>query len=100
VSNPIRTKQNTKPSIWSEDVIIDQSVDMMPMFTWTNNAFGDNAIYFQVISDAQDNLLVVLNITTETPPNIITGNFYKFTLMDVSLDNWVNAVIQKTFEAE
>jgi len=117
VSNPIRIKQNTKPSVWSENVIIDQSANMMPKFSWTNNAFGDNAIYFQVISDAQDNLLsgtytyenefqyynttnVVLNITIQTPPNIIEGNFYKFTLMDVSEDNWVNGVIQKTFEAQ
>jgi hypothetical protein len=117
VSNPIRLKQSSKPSVWSEDVIIDQSLAAMPKFTWMNNAFGDNAIYFQVISDTQDNLLsgtytyenkfqyyntsnVVLNVTTQTPPDLITGNFYKFTLMDVSIDNWVNGVIQKTFEAQ
>ncbi len=117
VSNPIRTKQFTKPSIWSDAVNIDYTAALMPRFNWTNNAFGGNAIYFQVISDTEDNLLsgtytfenefqyyntsnVVLNITTETPPNLLVGNLYKFTLMDVSEDNWVNTIIQKTFVAQ
>lgn len=43
---------------------------------------------------------VVLNITTQTPPSLIVGNNYNFTLMDVSEDNWVNLVIQKTFKAQ
>jgi len=116
ISNPIRTKQIMKPTVWSEDVTINQETTTMPKFTWQNNAFDDNAIYFQVISDVQDNLLsgtytfenqfqyynttnVVLNITTETPPNLVLGSDYNFTLMDVSEDNWVNTVIEKTFEA-
>ncbi len=117
ISNPIRTKQIVKPTVWSDKVTIDQQTTIMPKFTWENNAFGDNAIYFQVVSDTQDNLLsgtytfenqfqyynttnVVLNITTETPPNLVLGSFYNFTLMDVSEDNWVNTVIEKTFEAQ
>lgn len=117
ISNPIRLKQDSKPTIWSESVSINQNDSMMPKFTWIDNEFGENAIYFQVISDVQDNLLsgtytyenqfqyyntdnVVLNITSEPPPDLIVGNFYKFTLMDVSLDNWVNGVIQKNFESQ
>ena len=117
VSNPIRTKQNSKPSIWSNDVTINQQITTMPSFMWLNNAFEDNAIYFQIISDAQDNLLsgtytyenqfqyyntsnVVLNITIQTPPVLSIGSSYNFTLMDVSEDNWVNTVIQKTFDAQ
>ena len=117
ISNPIRSKQNTKPTVWNDHVSINQDVVGMPNFTWEDDAFGDNAIYFQVISDAQNNLLsgtytndnhfqyyntpnVVLNITTQTPPLLITGNNYNFTLMDVSEDNWVNWVIQKSFEAQ
>ncbi|WOD44445.1 hypothetical protein [Hwangdonia lutea] len=118
ISNPIRSKQNIKPTVWNDAVSINQDVSTMPSFTWEDDAFGDNAIYFQVVSDAQNNLLsgtytydnhfqyyntsnVVLNITTQlTPPPLITGNNYNFTLMDVSEDNWVNWVILKTFEAE
>lgn len=117
ISNPIRSKQITKPTVWNEDVIIDQSQSGMPNFSWVDNPVGDNAIYFQVISDAQNNLLsgtytyenhfqyyntsnVVLNVTTLTPPLLVIGNTYNFTLMDVSEDNWVNSVILKTFESE
>lgn len=117
ISNPIRSKQKTKPTVWIDAVTIDQSNSKMPNFSWQNNAVGDNAIYFQVVSDAQNNLLsgtytydsyfqyyntsnVVLNVTTQAPPELIVGNDYNFTLMDVSEDNWVNLVILKTFKAE
>ncbi|WP_341216895.1 hypothetical protein [uncultured Wocania sp.] len=117
ISNPIRVKHLTKSTVWNDEVAIDQSQSRMPNFAWEHNAFGDNAIYFQVISDEQDNLLsgtytydnhfqyydisnVVLNVTTDAPPELIIGSSYNFTLMDVSEDNWVNWVIQKTFDAQ
>lgn len=117
ISNPIRSKQVSKPTIWNDDVTIDQSESTMPYFTWQNNLFGDNAIYFQVVSDFENNLLsgtytlenrfqyyklsnVVLNITTQTPPDLISGNTYNFTLMDVSEDNWVNLIVEKSFKSE
>jgi hypothetical protein len=114
ISNPIRTKNNSKPTIWTDEVVINQDVSTMPTFSWTDNANGDNAIYFQVISTVTDDLLsgtytfenqfqyyntsnVVLNITNGTPQDLTIGNSYKFTLMDVSEDNWVNTVIQDIF---
>ncbi|GAA3616949.1 hypothetical protein Q4Q39_00655 [Flavivirga amylovorans] len=117
MSNPIRTKQISKPTVWSNDVDINQDVSGMPSFTWVDNPVGDNTIYFQVISDDQNNLLsgtytyqnyfqyydtsnVVLNITTETPQSLVLNNTYNFTLMDVSEDNWVNFVINKTFTSQ
>lgn len=117
ISNPIRSKQITKKSVWNNQVTIDQSQSKMPRFSWANNPVGDNAIYFQVVTDAQNNLLsgtytydnhfqyyntsnVVLNVTTQTPPELIVGNDYNFTLMDVSEDNWVNWVVEKTFKVE
>ncbi|MEC3906814.1 hypothetical protein VOI54_07270 [Tamlana sp. 2201CG12-4] len=117
ISNPIRFKQILKPTLWNDLVTIDQSQSGMPDFTWEDNPVGDNAIYFQVISDAQNNLLsgtytyqnqfqyyktdnVVLNITTQIPPDLILGTGYNFTLMDVSEDNWVNWVVQKQFISE
>ncbi len=118
LSNPIRTKQVSKASKWIDEVNIDQETSTMPRFTWIKNQFGDNAIYFQVVSDAQNNLLsgtytlentfqyyntsnVILNITTETPPILSVGTEYNFSLMDVSEDNWVNLfVLNKKFTVE
>jgi len=79
----------------------------MPFFSWQDGLYDDTKIYFQVVSDAQRNLLsgtytfdkmftyyeldnVVLNITKNTPPVLSDGNPYEFTLMGVSEDNWVN----------
>ncbi len=109
ISNPIRSKQNTQPTIYSEIVNIDQGqpTSTMPIFSWRDNPFGGNAIYFQIVSDSENNLLsgtytfgnqfqyydvsnVVLNITRGTPPNLNLKINYNFTLMDVSEDSWVN----------
>ena len=118
ISNPIRSKPISKPTVWNASVTVDQSVSTMPKFSWLDNAYGDNAIYFQVVSDNKNNLLsgtytfdnwfqyyntsnLVLNITTQVPPGLQVNETYNFTLMDVSEDNWVNAlVLNKTFVAE
>lgn len=114
ISNPIRTKNVTKATVWSEEVEIDQQDSKMPKFTWEHNANGDNAIYFQVVSTVDNGLLsgtytyenqfqyyntsnVVLNITPENPLGLTIGNSYKFLVMDVSEDNWVNTVFQSIF---
>ncbi len=114
VSNPIHTKQYTKPTFWTDIVSIDQSILLMPNFSWDDNLKGDNAIYFQVVSDNENNLLsgtytyqnhfqyyntsnVILNVTEKTPPDLEKNKTYNFTLMDVSEDNWVNLIIQKEF---
>ncbi|WP_406684879.1 hypothetical protein N1F78_03920 [Seonamhaeicola sp. MEBiC1930] len=117
ISNPIRSKQISKESVWNDQVTIDQSQSMMPNFKWTDNPVGDNAIYFQVITDEQNNLLsgtytydnqfqyyntsnVVLNVTEHNPPDLMVGSTYNFVLMDVSEDNWVNWVVEKSFQAQ
>lgn len=117
LSNPIRIKHITKPTVWTNEVVINQDQSTMPEFTWTANANGENAIYFEVVSDAVNNLLsgtytyenhfqyyntsnIVLNITTQIPPNLSINENYNFTMMDVSIDNWVNTVIEKPFIAK
>ncbi|MBA6156903.1 hypothetical protein H3Z83_10280 [Tenacibaculum sp. S7007] len=112
-SNPIRLKSQSKPTEWTDKVTIDESESLTPKFLWDDGIVKENRIYFQVITDADNNLLsgtytydkwfqyyklsnVVLNITRETPPNLIKENNYDFTMMGVSEDNWVNLVIQKT----
>jgi len=96
---------------------VNHEVSKMPKFSWEHNANGDNAIYFQIVSTVDDGLLsgtytfenqfqyyntsnVVLNISEENPLGLTVDNPYKFTLMDVSEDNWVNTVIQSIFIAE
>jgi hypothetical protein len=118
ISNPIRSKQITKPTLWNDDVTINLAQPLMPIFSWQNNLVGDNAIYFQIVSDADDNLLsgtytyenqfqyykldnVVLNVTRGNAQNLESRSAYNFTLMDVSLDNWVNVVtLNKSFITE
>lgn len=117
ISNPIRTKNVTKATVWHTEVTINQQTPKMPKFIWEHNTTGDNAIYFQVVSTEDNGLLsgtytyenqfqyyntsnVVLNISPETPLNLTIGNSYKFLVMDVSEDNWVNAVFQNIFVAQ
>ncbi|WP_298530692.1 hypothetical protein [uncultured Algibacter sp.] len=117
ISNPIRSKQVTKPTVWNNAVTIDKTSFGMPIFNWEDNPVGDNAIYFQVVSDRNNSLLsgtytyenqfqyyktdnLVLNVTTQTPPDLFPKEEYNFTLMDVSSDNWVNWVVQKPFEVQ
>lgn len=117
ISNPIRLKNGTKPTEWINTVAIDHTTNLQPTFTWMDGQIVENVIYFQVISDIQNQFLsgtytteksfqykndsnVVLHINTETPPTLSTGQEYNFTMMGVSEDNWVNLVIQKTFTAQ
>ena len=101
-----------KPALWLSWgllllIILNESTAWMPLH--------DNAIYFQVISDTNDDFLsgtytfeksfqyyvldnVVLNITRETPPQLATTQPYNFTLMGVREDNWVNLFIATSFE--
>lgn len=114
ISQPIRLKHQTKPTEWTDEVTIDFTDETMPKFSWADGMIDENAIYFQVITDAYNSLLsgtytydkwfqyysldnVVLNVTLDTPPELIVDENYYFTLMAVSLDNWVNLVIEKEF---
>lgn len=113
-SNPIRLKHQSKPTEWSTNVSIDLSQNTSPKFTWNDGVIKENAIYFQVITNANNDLLsgtytydkwfqyynldnVVLNVTRNTPPEIVSGQEYNFVMMGVSIDNWVNLVILNKF---
>ena len=90
----------------------------MPEFTWQDGAIVENVIYFQVIQDDRGDLLsgtytfdkhfkfydlsnVVLNIRDLQPaPVLEEGRSYKFIMMGVSEDNWVNLVMEKDFQAK
>ncbi|WP_299059842.1 hypothetical protein [uncultured Polaribacter sp.] len=115
-SNPIRLKNNSKSTTWTNEVTIDFPETLEPKFTWTDIKDVDDAIYFQVISEKQTDTFVsgtytndtffnyfdatniVLNINVpETPDSLEEDIEYLFTLMGVSEDNWVNTVVEQTF---
>lgn len=116
-SNPIRLKQSSKPTEYQANTTIDQSETLMPIFSWQDGIFPENAIYFQVISDGDDQFIsgtytfdqwfqyyklsnVVLKINREIPRDLVLGEPYNFSMLAVSLDNWVNLVIEKPFTAQ
>ncbi|MGB6154185.1 MAG: hypothetical protein WBG48_19535 [Pricia sp.] len=108
LSNPIRLKQNAKPTEYlPQNIAIDSTDATMPKFTWEDGAFEDTKIYFQVLSAANNDLIsgtytfekefqfydldnVVLNITKGMPSALKQGESHRFTLLAVSEDNWVN----------
>jgi hypothetical protein len=116
-SEPIRLKNRTNPTEWTALVDIDQSETLKPKFTWDDGIYTDNVIYFQVISDSNNDFIsgtyteekmfqfyevsnVVLDINTTTPEDLVLETEYNFTMMGVSEDNWVNLFIQESFIAE
>lgn len=113
-SNPIRFKHQGKATEWTDTVQIDMSDKLHPRFNWDDGRIKENVIYFQVISDSEGNFLsgtyttdkqftyqdfsnVVFDVNVDAPVDLIAGEDYRFTLMGVSIDNWVNLVIQKDF---
>lgn len=114
LSNPIRLKHKSKPTEFTDALTIDNKITENPIFFWEDGVYNDSAIYFQVVSDSDNTLLsgtytiektfqyydttnVVLNITNQTPPDLIPSSLYNFTLMGVSEDNWVNLFVEKNF---
>lgn len=116
-ANPIFLKPPEINTEFNVDLLtIDQSDVLRPTFSWQDGLIDENVIYFQVISDSDDNLIsgtyttqktfqfydlsnVVLNINDVTPaPTLQENEMYYFTLMAVSIDNWVNLIIRAPFE--
>lgn len=116
-SNPIRLKQSTTPTEYLPQNVSVDDTSNMPIFSWVDGAFENSIIYFQVISDENSNLFsgtytvqqrfqyynldnVVLNITREEPPELKTDELYRFSLLAVSEDNWVNLFAEVDFELD
>lgn len=115
VCTPIRLKTNPKPTEVNPDLLTIIENGVNPEFSWTDGLIDENVIYFQVISDLDGNLIsgtytyeqnftfydldnVVLNIRDISPePQLEPNQTYKFTLMAVSEDNWVNLICEKEF---
>jgi len=118
ISNPIRIKYDDKPTEYSTDLLtIDQSEKLAPNFTWEDGIIPENVIYFHALLDADGELVsgtytfdrqfqfynlsnVVLNIRDITPaPSLIPNEEYNLVIMGVSVDNWVNLLLETSFIA-
>lgn len=118
VSNAIRLKYPVKPTLYDSTQVIVESDGVNPAFRWPGVDDQTDAIYFQVVSDRNGNLIsgtytfektftfydlsnVVLNIRDVSPPPMLDINTdYTFTLMTVSRDNWVNLIAQRSFSTQ
>ncbi|MFD0798827.1 hypothetical protein ACFQZJ_15255 [Maribacter chungangensis] len=107
LSNPIRIKNRTKPTEYSTTNITVEQNSSNPLIMWEDGSYDDTRIYFQVVTDADNNLIsgtytldrffrfyvldnVVLNITPGAPTALQSNTPYGVTLLAVSEDNWVN----------
>ncbi|MUU78778.1 hypothetical protein [Winogradskyella endarachnes] len=117
ISNPIRIKNISQSTLYTDDISINQQESQMPLFNWNVTSEMNNAIFFQVLSTTNNDLIsgtytfenqfqyydtsnVVLNITNGTPPDLTLGEDYKMTIMDVSVDNWINEIFVSQFTVE
>ena len=115
VANAIRLKYPVKPTLYDSTAVAVQENGTMPAFAWEGVNDATDAIYFQVVSDRNGNLVsgtytfekaftfydlsnVVLNIRdVSPPPELDINSSYRFTLMTVSRDNWVNLIAERQF---
>lgn len=117
MSGHVRLKGNTKPTEFGPQLVevLERGGD--PVFKWRDGRIAENAIYFEVVSDPEGNLIsgtyttakrfrfydtsnVTHNIRDVNPaPSLTQGKSYVFTLMGVSRDNWVNLIARKEFTA-
>ncbi|MEL7339755.1 MAG: hypothetical protein AAGM67_04650 [Bacteroidota bacterium] len=118
VCTPIRLKTNLKPTEINPDLAEVMENGLTPSFRWEDGEIKENVIYFQVISDLDGNLIsgtytvekeftfydlsnVVFNITDpSSDPKLAPNQQYRFTLMAVSEDNWVNLFFEKEFSTD
>jgi len=117
ISNPIRIKYDDLPTEYNAEVLtIDQQTPLSPIFQWQDGRTPENQIYFQIVLDENDNLIsgtytfdlqfqfynlsnVVLNVSPTSPtPALGAQKKYSFVMLGVSIDSWVNLIVEGEFE--
>ena len=117
ISNPVRLKYNDLPTEYNADILtIDQQTPLSPIFQWQDGRIDENQIYFQIVHDENNNLIsgtytfdqhfqfydlsnVVLNVSPTSPtPSLAAGQKYSFVMLGVSIDSWVNLIVEGEFE--
>jgi len=117
ISNAIRLKYDNLPTEYNAEILtIDQQTPLSPIFQWQDGRTPENQIYFQIVHDENDNLIsgtytydqhfqfydlsnVVLNVSPTSPtPSLAPQQKYTFVMLGVSIDNWVNLIVEGAFE--
>jgi len=113
--NPIRIKASVFPTNDIANLTVVTEDGITPHFDWSADNDTNNVIFFSVVSDAQNDFIsgtytydkfwtfydvsnVVLNITDGTPVLQINSP-YHYTMMGVSVDNWIHSIAMKNFVA-
>ncbi|MDX2360991.1 MAG: hypothetical protein QNK23_09305 [Crocinitomicaceae bacterium] len=116
ICNPIRLKPLSAPTQDISSITVITENGVTPSFDWTAENEPNNVIYFSIVSDMSNNLIsgtytndkfwtfydlsnVVLNVSTGSP-SLTPNDSYNYTMMGVSLDNWVHTMAEKTFVAQ
>ena len=114
ICNPIRLKAVVEPTQNISAITTIMEIGVNPTFDWTAESEPNNVIYFSVVSDLNDQLIsgtyttekfwtfydlsnVVLNVTPSPNPNLMPSSNYNYTMMGVSVDNWVHTFATKPF---
>ncbi|MCI5058985.1 MAG: hypothetical protein MRY83_22920 [Flavobacteriales bacterium] len=112
ISDPIVIKPDAE-GVPSNLLQIDLEDSLNPNFSWKNDTLRDNLIYFQIVSDQNDNILSGTytydkwfqyldrnNVVLDTKPDFVplkTSEPYKITIMAVNDYNWVNWIVEDQF---
>ncbi|MBX2817610.1 MAG: hypothetical protein KTR24_16495 [Saprospiraceae bacterium] len=114
-SKPVRFKTNQKPSVFLQDLLEVNPHPTAPILTWPTESDRENIIYFQILADDRGDAVsatyttdkaftygnlsnVVFNVTRPGPlPELTPGKKYRWILMGISADNWVNTLSSKEF---
>ena len=115
LSSPIRTKNTSQPTLNLDAIDISDNASVNPTFNWQTISVENNAFFFESmhrISDAEllsltftedssftyfDLSNVTLNLSQFTPPDLEFEKQYRFKVMDIDLDNWINTIYQADF---
>jgi hypothetical protein len=118
ISSPVSVNSLTDSSEYFPGVAdIDLSVPGSPFFSWERDTIAGTSSYFEIVSDLSGNLIsgtftndkhfrfydlsnVILNIHDVSPPPILSpGTTYRFTVMGIGHDYWVQMVYDTIFTA-
>ena len=118
-SDPIQLKNKSQPTVWkaATDLEVTFPETLVPLFTWSDFGITTNDRYFHLITTNSSSFIsgvytqqnsfkyndfsnTTSNINTITPPDLILENTYKTKVLGISNENWVNLVIEKSFDIE
>lgn len=115
ISKPIKLKNTSKSTVYSDEVTINYKTTLDPNFTWEDSTTPENILYFQVITDEEEvfisgthtkekffqyyDLSNVVDpvINTVIPDALVEDEVYNFTMMGIDADNWINLIIKEQF---